>query len=96
MEGRLGEHHAGDLRRESAEARGERILVEELARLGWPEADLRQRPKSDPEKLRIAARLRRETTLTIGWIAKRLWLGTRKSATTRLQEYKAGKPAGTR
>ena len=96
MEGRLGEHHAGELRRESAEARGERILVEELARLGWQEADLRQRPKSDPEKLRIAARLRRETTLTIGWIAERLWLGTRKSATTRLQEYKAGKPAGTR
>ena len=59
------------------------------------EADLRQRPESDPEKLRISARLRRETTLTIGWIAERLRLGTRKSATTRLQEYKAGKPAGT-
>ena len=74
MEGRLGEHHAGDLRRESAEARGERILVVELARLGWQEADLQQRPKSDPEKLRIAARLRRETTLTIGWTAERPWL----------------------
>jgi hypothetical protein len=55
-----------------------------------------RRPKSDPEKLRIAARRRRDTTLAIRWIAKQLWLGTRKSATTRLQEYKAGKPAGTR
>lgn len=95
MEGRLGEHHAGELRRESAEARGERILGEELARLGWQEADLRGRQKSDPEKLRIALRLRREIPLTIGWIAERLWLGTRKSATTRLQEYKAGRPTGT-
>jgi hypothetical protein len=67
-----------------------------MARLGWHEADLRQRAKSDPEKLRIAARRRRETPLAIGWIAKRLWLGTRQSATTRLQEYKAVKPAGTR
>jgi len=45
-------------------------------------------------KLALAARLRRETTLTVGWIAARLKLGTRQSATTRLQEFKRRRKAG--
>ena len=32
MQGKRGEQHAGDLRRESAAARAERIIAEELAR----------------------------------------------------------------
>jgi len=40
--------------------------------LGWTGADLKQRNKSAPEKLELAARLRRETTLTIKEIAQRL------------------------
>ena len=88
IEGRLGEHHAGQLRRESAEGKAERIIAEELARLKWKAADLAQRHKSDPEKLAIAARLRRDTTLPVGWIAHRLHMGTRKSLSTRLQERK--------
>ena len=54
MEGRLGEHHAGELRQESAEA--ERIFQAELKRWGWEEKDLPVRRKSDPEKLAMAAR----------------------------------------
>ena len=88
MAGRLGEHHAGELRRESAQAKGERIVAEELQRLGWKEADLAQRNKSDPAKLAVAARLRRETTLTIKAIAARLHLGSWRSASTRLQQRK--------
>ena len=34
MEGQLGEAHAGELRRESAEVRAERIIAEELGQLG--------------------------------------------------------------
>jgi hypothetical protein len=49
MEGKLGEHHAGELKRESAEAKGERILAEELRRLGWKA--LSRGLKSDPVKL---------------------------------------------
>ena len=86
MEGQLGEHHAGELKRESAEVRAERIIAEELQRQGWTEAQLAQRRKGDPVKLALAGRLRRETTLTMGWIAKRLQMGTRKSVVTRLQE----------
>ena len=88
MAGRLGEHHAGELRRESAQAKVERIIAEELQRLGWKEVDLKKQNKSDPEKLAVAARIRRETTLTIKAIAGRLHLGTWKSATTRLHNRK--------
>ncbi|MEI7733776.1 MAG: hypothetical protein WCO56_29695 [Verrucomicrobiota bacterium] len=88
MAGQLGEHHAGELRRESAEAKAERIIDEELKRLGWTRVDLEHRTKSDPEKVAVAARLRRETTLTIKAIAARLHLGSWKSTTTRLQQRK--------
>ena len=54
MAGRLGEHHAGELRRESAPAKAEGIIAEELPRLGWKEVDWEQRTKSDPEKLVLA------------------------------------------
>ena len=93
IEGRLGEHHAGELRRESAEAKADRIIGEELQRLGWAAAELAQRHKSDPSKVAIGARLRRETTLPVRWIADRLQMGTWKSARTRLQEWRrSGRP----
>jgi putative transposase len=92
MEGKLGEHHAGELKRESAEARGERILAEELRRLGWNEARLEQGLKSDPVKLAIAARLRRETTLPLKWIAGRLHLGSWKSLNPKLHRWMKAHP----
>jgi REP element-mobilizing transposase RayT len=96
MAGQLGEHHAGELRRETAEAKAERIIAEELPRLGWTRADLEQRSRSAPEKLELAARLRRETTLTMKAIAQRLHLGSWKSATTRLHNLKRKQqPHGT-
>ena len=83
--GQLGENHAVEPRRESEEAEAERIKWQ---RLGWTRADLEQRNRSAPEKLELAARLRRETTLTIREIAQRLHLGSWKSATARLQNLK--------
>jgi len=35
------------------------------------------RPKGDSVKVALAARLRAETTITVGWIAERLAMGTR-------------------
>jgi hypothetical protein len=92
MEGKLGENHSGDLRLETAESKAERIVSEELGRLGWPEEELARRRKSDPEKLAIAGRLRRETTLTIRRIAARLHLGTSRSANVRLQQWMRANP----
>ncbi|MHB8520792.1 MAG: hypothetical protein ACYDH9_08530 [Limisphaerales bacterium] len=88
MDGKLGEHHSGELKRESAEAKAERIIWEELKRRRWTEADLKQRAKSDPAKLALAARVRRETTLTIRWIAGRLHLGSWKSLNAKLHRWK--------
>ena len=83
-EGRLGEHPSGALRQESAAAKAERMIGEELGCRGWREADLAARRKGDAGKLEIAARVRRETTLTLKQIAKRLQLGTPRSAGVRL------------
>ena len=87
MQGKLGEQHAGELRRDSAAARAERIIGEELARWGWSPAELAVGRKSDPAKMALAARLRQETTLTIKAIAARLHLGTSKSANARLHGW---------
>jgi hypothetical protein len=57
--------------------RRERILAEELKRGRWQGADLKTRPKGYPVKVALAARLRAETTMTAGWIAERLAMGTR-------------------
>ena len=87
MAGKLGDHHSGELRRETAEARAARIVAEELSRLGWTESVLANRRKSDPAKLRLAVRLRTETTLSIKAIARLIHLGTSKSANIRLHEW---------
>jgi putative transposase len=84
LEGKVGEHHYGQLRLETALAKAERIIAEELGRLGWREADLVARRKHDPDKIQLAQRLRKETTLSVRQIAERLHLGTPKSASFRL------------
>ena len=70
----------GQLRLETAAAKGERIIAEEPGRLCWQEADWVSRRKHDPAKLAIAQRLRKETTLSVKQIAARLHLGTTRSA----------------
>jgi hypothetical protein len=62
-------------------------MEEELRRLGWNSQELAIRSKSDPDKLAIAARLRRETTLPLKAIAARVHLGTSKSANARLHAW---------
>jgi putative transposase len=94
MEGRLGAHHSGELRMESAEVKADKIISEELRRLGWKRRELANRRKSDPAKLAIAARLRRETTLTLKDITARMHLGTSKSANVRLHEWMRQKKSG--
>src|ERR1035438_1283927 len=80
MEGELGESHSGELHRETAKQRANRIIAEELARRSWQESEWATRWRSDPGKLASAARLRSETTLPIKWIAARVQTGTAKGA----------------
>lgn len=84
IEGKVGEHHFGKLRQETAQAKSERIIAEEMERLGWKQEDLLCRRKQDPVKIQLAVRLRKETTLSVREIAERLHLGTAKSASFRL------------
>ena len=73
----MGAEHYGEERAETEEAKAEQIIALELKRRRWKEAALWTRPKGDAAKVSLAARLRAETTLTVGWIAERLRMGSR-------------------
>jgi hypothetical protein len=97
LEGDHGENHSGEIRQETAEVKAKRILAEELGRRGWDEEELARRRKNDHEKLAIAARLRKETTLTIKGIASMVSLGTSRGANATLHKWmqQADKPPGS-
>ena len=59
----MGAEHYREERQESAQAKAERIIREELKRQGWTERTLEQRHKGDVKKLRMAERLLKETTM---------------------------------
>jgi len=87
MEGKVGENHPGQTRLETAEAKADRIVAEELTRLRWTRDDLAAHQKSDPRKLALAARLRQETTLSLEQIAERVGLRKPKGARTNLHKF---------
>jgi REP element-mobilizing transposase RayT len=70
-----GSKFGGPEWKETAQKKAERILAEELQRHGWSVQDLQQLRKADPEKLKIAGRLRAETAVTFKWIARHLSMG---------------------
>lgn len=87
MEGKAGENHPGQTRQAAAQAKAQRIVAEELARLGWTPDELAARRNNDPSKLALAARLRQETTLSVKQIAERLQLGKPKGARANLHKF---------
>jgi len=89
MEGKLSENHEAPERADVAEAKAERIIQSSLREMGWTEDDLRERHKCAPEKVRMAERLRAETTLSLKRVAERLHLGTWTNTSNLL--YKARK-----
>ena len=66
---------AGEEVRQSALATVGRMAQEELARLGWGSEELERLRTGDPQKVLIATRVRRETTMTLARIADRLRIG---------------------
>jgi len=77
MSGKIGTFHYGEEVRETAEEKAERMVIEELRKLQWQQEDLEKRRKGDAAKVKIARRLRNETTMTLVWIAERLGMGTK-------------------
>jgi len=94
MAGQMGANHYGSERRECEEEEARRLVSEELRRLGWAEAELGRRQKGDPEKVKIARRVRTETTMTLKWIAARLQMGTWTNVSNLLAA--AGRPNASR
>ena len=74
--GRLRAKHYGAERREAQESQALRWLREEMGRLGWDARALRQAGKGDERKVRLAARIRTETTMSLKWIAQHLEMGS--------------------
>ena len=91
MSGRMGPEHYGEERQESQAEKAERVVGEELRRRGWTEATLGERTKGDPEEVRIAERLRKETLATVAWIAERLRMGSVANANALLYPWRHGK-----
>ena len=73
---RVGASHYGSERAESGRERAERIVAGELQRRGWDEAALTRRRKGDKEKVKMARRVREQTTMSLAWIAERLKMGS--------------------
>jgi hypothetical protein len=72
----VGASHYGAERQEAGEVRAERLVREGLQAMGWTEKELSERPKGDKGKVKLAGRLRTETTMTLKWIARRLHMGS--------------------
>ena len=51
MEGKLGRHHGGVERQQTAEQRTNLLLAEEMTCRGWDEAELKRGKKSDPRPI---------------------------------------------
>jgi hypothetical protein len=91
MSERLGPEHYGQERQEGQEEKAQRVVREELRRRSWTERTLRERRKGDREKVKIARRLREETLVTVGWIAKRLGMGSVANVNTLLYLWRKGR-----
>ena len=72
-----GPEHYGQEIRQSGEQKATNRIDAELKKLGWTGTEFSERPKGGAEKVRIARLLRQETTMTLGWIAQALHMGTR-------------------
>ena len=88
LERGFGAHHGGEERTESAEEHAEALAREGLEGLGWEPEELQRRRKGDRGKVRLARRLRTETSMTLDWIAKRLCMGSASMVTYCLRKGK--------
>ena len=73
--GQAGEHHYAEDRNQSEQQKARDIVAMELKRLRWTPQELALRRKADPGKVRVAMRLRQETTMTLKWVAEELHMG---------------------
>ncbi|MSU37149.1 MAG: transposase [Pedosphaera sp.] len=91
---RIGATHYGAERRETETFKAQRLVKEEMQRMKWKESELPKVTKGDKRKVAIAARLRRETTMTLKWIADRLAMGSWTNVSNLLRAKRMKATAG--
>jgi len=84
----LSKNRAGPELAESEEQKALRIVEQELLRRRWTREQLTRWRKGNKRKVLIALRLRRETTMTLKWMAEQLAMGTWANVARRLYEAK--------
>jgi hypothetical protein len=83
-----GQHYeAALLMKDAAEEKAERIFIRELRIAGLTEKVLQERPRSEPLKWNIARTMRTETTVSLGWIARRLDLGSASNVCHQMRRH---------
>lgn len=87
LEEKTTAQHTAAPRKELMTQRAERIIAEELMKMGCSEADLPSQRKGDPRKIALAKHLRRETTMSLAWIARRLHMGQWTYLSNLLKDY---------
>jgi hypothetical protein len=78
VHGRIGPNHFGAERRELAEQEGRRIVAQALSEWRLTAGQLERLPANAEVKVGLARRLRRETTLSLKWLARELGVATWK------------------
>jgi len=87
--GRVGPSHYSADRRETEEVKAEKIVTEGLKEIGWNENELREHAKGERSKVKLARRLRAESTMSLKWIAQRLEMGSWTYVSNLLSENKS-------
>jgi REP element-mobilizing transposase RayT len=82
------ESYLGGEYAENMEVKGRRIIAEELKKHEVKARELGKMRRMDPVKGEIARKVRAETTLTLGWIAKELCAGTAGTLANTLHQLK--------
>ena len=76
LPGKVSEQHHARERRQTDEQIADRMIEARLKRLRWTNKELKARPKSALQKVRLAKELRGQTTVSLKWIADRLEMGS--------------------
>ncbi len=84
-----GSNHYGSDRFQSSQERAKGMIAQELKRLGWTESELTTRRKGDRNKVKLARRLREETTMSLAWIAEQLRMGSWSYVSNLLRKAKS-------
>ncbi len=82
--------HVAAERFESDEVRARNLIAEALVSAGWDEDRLKTERKGHSTKVEIAELVRKQTPMTMGWVAKELHMGSWRSARNLLQRRKRG------